>query len=256
MKQRRSQKKRIIIVILCAGLLLMGSGYGFALKNIRLITTETDPVSVKWMKNMTAEYTKQHPDVRISLEFVGLVDMYPKLMSAVAVNDIPEIIGTDTMLTISLAYRGLLEPVTDIINKTGREDYIFPGLVTYEGEDYSVPYGIACKIMWYREDLFKQKGLSIPQTREELLECARTLTEDLNGDGEIDRYGLALALSRKEANAEWTLIQIWIGGGHVFNVWNEVVLDKAPYFRRNVKTVEFIRELAKYTPPGLSLIHI
>jgi ABC-type glycerol-3-phosphate transport system substrate-binding protein len=250
MKSINSNKLRGFAIMGIALLFLLGGGSAFAEKQIRMITTETDPTSVKWMNRTVAEYEKTHPDLKIIVEFVPLSDMHSKLMTAVATDSIPEVIGSSNLITMELSRRGLIKPVKHIIDKIGRSDFLYPALVTYNGEDQLVPYGVAASVVWYRKDWFAEKGLSIPYTWPEMLKCAKALTEDVNGDGKIDRYGRATALGRNEATPEWTLIRIWANGGHIFNVWNEVVLDKTPYFSRNAEALDYIKELSQYSPPG------
>lgn len=68
--------------------------------------------------------------------------------------------------------------------------YNAPGYGIFSGKTYAVPfrvttYGIACNM-----EIFEQNGLEVPETWDEMRECARVITE--NGAGKT--YGYALAM--------------------------------------------------------------
>ncbi len=79
-------------------------------------------------------------------------------------------------------------------------------LLTYDGRKYVMPLDHDCQILYYRRDLFADKGhqeafagqfgypLAVPQTWSQFRDMAAYFNgKDLNGDGEAD-YGLSLDL--------------------------------------------------------------
>ncbi len=69
-------------------------------------------------------------------------------------------------------------------------EYNAPGYGEFSGKTYSVPirvttYGIACNM-----DIFEKNGLKVPETWDDMRECAKVITE--NGNGQT--YGYALAM--------------------------------------------------------------
>ena len=46
---------------------------------------------------------------------------------------------------------------------------------------------------------FEEKGIQVPKTWDEFLEAAKALTEDLDGDGKMDRYGCVFAGTRNDS---------------------------------------------------------
>jgi ABC-type glycerol-3-phosphate transport system substrate-binding protein len=72
----------------------------------------------------------------------------------------------------------------------------------YEGKSVGLPYRVIGRMLHYRTDLFEQAGISAPpQTMAELLEDAKQLNLDTNGDGEIDVYGFGFLGKQGFGNA-------------------------------------------------------
>jgi multiple sugar transport system substrate-binding protein len=88
-----------------------------------------------------------------------------------------------------------LEPLDDYIAAAGDDfdiDDIFVSLrepATFDGNLYQMPVRVGTAMLYYRVDLFEEAGLEPPQTWEEYRTAAEILTQDINGDGEIDVYG-------------------------------------------------------------------
>jgi len=100
--------------------------------------------------------------------------------------------------------------------------------------------------VWFiRKDLFAQKGLTVPDTWNELLECAETLTEDIDGDGMIDRYGASVPGGLGCTNY-YMAEKIWQSGWSIFDEDLNVVLDHP----RTAEALEFAVALSRYAPPG------
>jgi multiple sugar transport system substrate-binding protein len=70
-----------------------------------------------------------------------------------------------------------------------------------EGKTVGLPYRVIGRFLHYRTDLFEEAGLEPPQTFAELVEVAQALTQDTNGDGEIDIYGFGFLGKQGFGNA-------------------------------------------------------
>lgn len=143
-------------------------------------------------------------------------------------------------------------PVTDLIQEFrsidfGKDDYTPGSRIVINGEDMIVPIEREPMLLYYRRDLFEAKGIQTPiRTFDELLDAAEKLTEDTNGDGEIDRWGIALSLSRSNKISEdfWSFI---MQAGSIFSndgktvVWNTTKAGEI---------FKFWKDLAQYSPPA------
>jgi len=90
------------------------------------------------------------------------------------------------------AARGALAPLTHLVDEAVWQDHYDKVLQTlcYSGDLWGIPleanpYAIYCNL-----DLFKAGGIAkLPETWEEVLEDARKLTRDTDGDGKPDVFG-------------------------------------------------------------------
>ncbi|SEJ10857.1 extracellular solute-binding protein [Demequina mangrovi] len=104
--------------------------------------------------------------------------------------------------------------------------------VTWDGEAYGVPMGTTPFALWYNTELWEAAGLTdadYPTTIDELIEVAKKLTIDENGDGEPEQYGFAMP--DQDMGVFSTLLHS--GGG-------DYITDGVPAFdsAENVATME------------------
>lgn len=118
----------------------------------------------------------------------------------------------------------------------------------YDGKICVVPYNISTPVMYYNKDLFREAGLdpdSPPTTWDELLETAKAITKDTDGDGVMDVWGFNV----KDVK--------WIFKAFLMQNENELidVSTKTPLFteKSGIETAEFWKELIdqKAMPSGL-----
>ena len=64
----------------------------------------------------------------------------------------------------------------------------------------------------YREDLFQKEAVQPPATQERLVEVAKRLTRDIDGDGQVERWAFDLGTS--DTNF-WNVVQQSHGGRYL-----------------------------------------
>ncbi len=181
---------------------------------------ETTP-HIQSIRNSIAEFEAKNPSVTIALETITADAWYSKTMAAMQAGNLPDIMYLDSINKVSILYgKGVLEPVDDMINTLGRKEFSERTLSRYTtgGSIWSVPDLMLYQAVFYRKDLFAKKGITeFPQTWKELLEVAKKLTIDENGDGVPEVYGMAVPLAAHMV-ADQTYGQYMYGNGvHVFN---------------------------------------
>ena len=96
--------------------------------------------------------------------------------------------------TPRLAKRGVIIPLDEYINgpngidKNEYNDITWGRVRTWKGKTYSIPYNTEPFVVFYNEDIFKEEGINIPQTANELQMIAKKLTKRDAG-GTIVRRG-------------------------------------------------------------------
>jgi multiple sugar transport system substrate-binding protein len=101
----------------------------------------------------------------------------------------------DTMYTSEMVQ--FLEPLDDRVQATdaayGRADLIgsLVDSLRLGGRLMGIPFRVGTAMLYYRADLFQQKGLQAPKGWDEFMVAAKALTLDTNHDGKIDIYGVS-----------------------------------------------------------------
>jgi multiple sugar transport system substrate-binding protein len=153
-----------------------------------------------------------------------------------------------TILIVSVsryARAGWLAPLDKYIKKSSDiniKDFV-PGFINsqkYQGKTYALPFYGESSCLMYRKDLFKEAGLTVPQTMDELLADAAKLTKG-------DTYGIVLKAGRGQASNGylWPMFLRSYGGDY-FNKGNKPVFNN----KAGQKATQFFADLMKYSPPG------
>lgn len=218
---------------------------------LRVWTTEVNPDTVAVMREMGDQLTARYPDVKVEIEALGWGDLNTKLFAAIAAGDPPDLTELQPYVTASLYQKGLLRPIDDVVQAIGEEDInpLVRKLQYFDGHYYGIAHVMGANLFIYRKDLLEKKGIDVPTTWAELVEAAQQLTEDTDGDGRIDRYGIILPGERLYMGfilpAEW----LASNGGRWVNpeTWYPAFTEK-PF----IEMLYFVKELNNYCPPGWS----
>jgi multiple sugar transport system substrate-binding protein len=157
------------------------------------MTTESDPESVAAFQEIIAEYEADHPDVRIDLILTAHGSEFERLVAANAVGADLGVIGMHPDRLVEYVEANWLLPIDDVVEAIGREQFKPGSVLSTGGHDYSLGYAMGTHSTWWvRTDLLEAAGLEPPTTLEELMVAAEALTQDTDGDGQIDIYGVGL----------------------------------------------------------------
>lgn len=110
-------------------------------------------------------------------------------------------------------------------------------------ELYGVPLGAETSLLAYREDLFDEYNVDVPETYEEVEEVARFFAEEVD-----DVYGLAMrGASGHQATHAWLLHASPFGASVFDDNWEPIVDSQ-----ESIDTLEFMKTMIEYGPPGMS----
>ena len=191
----------------------------------------------------------QQLGVTVSVEKVSFSEMYEKLATAVASGEAPDIMHTNFGGTAYLYETESIMPLDDIIAGIGADDFSAAYLKVLTGKDdkiYGLPDWAMHTSVWYRKDLFEQKGLSIPTTWDEFLTTAEALND---GDA---MSGFNVPLDGTQVAAQ-TLYEMMCSYGIYFMdpQTGEYVFDKEK--DDAVKVIDYLVSLYKNASPAGSL---
>ncbi len=188
-------------------------------------------------------FQESFPDVKVEAVPVPYDELHQKLITAVAGDQLPDLVRADIIWVPELADLGVLEPISESMpdfDEIAAE--MFPGpLATnlWQGEYYGLPLGTNTRVAMYNEVVFDAAGVDVPETFDELLEVAPAL----KGAG-------AYAFADNGASGWNVLPWIWSAGGDIVN---EDVTEASGYLNsaESVAGIQVLVDLYadEYVPP-------
>ncbi len=154
------------------------------------------------------KFTEAHKDQikKVNFEVTTQDEYGTKMTAAMTANDLPDIfyVGPDALR--SYVDNGYVLPLDDYVDQATVDNlwpeiksaYQYDGKEIGKGSLYCLPKDLSCFALAYNKDLFDKAGLAYPDpkkpyTYDEFLDVCKKLTQDTDGDGEIDQWGVANA---------------------------------------------------------------
>jgi len=151
------------------------------------------PDLMRYFEEAFADFRQSHPEINLQvLHITGNYEDKIKVMFAGKVA--PDVIFMYPTALPAWVELGALRPLNDLLG-TNVADYFAAGVRTfsYRGRIYGLPKDATADILFYNPALFRQHGLTTPSadwTWQEMLRAAKAMTEDRDGDGRTDVYGM------------------------------------------------------------------
>jgi len=197
----------------------------------------------KFRKKVIADYEALHPNVTIDLVMLENEAFKQKVQVAVQAGNPPDIFhswGGGVM--IEYAKSGMLRDITPLVKNdlSKRIGAGALGVYGYNGAYYGAPYDMGAVGMWYNKAIFKEAGVAVPETWDQLLAAVKKI----RAAGYIP---IALGAGDKwPAHFWWSYLAMRIGGQPAFDAaYNGTGSFADPTF---VKAGERMLELAALKP--------
>lgn len=144
---------------------------------------------------------------------------------------------------------GYLAPVEEM-GVVDKSDFLKVSLdlFTYNAKLYAIPYYSNVQVVFYRRDLFEERGLVMPTEWEEFAKVAQKLTLDMNGDGKVDIYGAMIPGAPTGHLASEFTQMVWSFGGEIIDEKGCPIFDG----ETGLKALKFLKSLCydyKVVPP-------
>ncbi|MBT2657148.1 extracellular solute-binding protein [Bacillus sp. ISL-18] len=135
------------------------------------------------VKNIIADYEKQHKDVKIETEILSPDQYRDKLKVLASSNELPDIGMTWSDGFIQPYVQGdMLEPLDDVVNgDPALKDAFIPGVkesYAVNGKTYGLPLELNISYVFYNKEIFKKYNLEVPKTFEEYKNVVKTLAKN------------------------------------------------------------------------------
>jgi len=126
-----------------------------------------------------ALFEQRHPDIKLVVELIPRDAYRAKIAEVLPTTFAPDVFqwwaGPETNRFVDA---GMVGPISDLW-KEKEYDKIFPegikSVVTYEGEQYALPWGLHAVLVWYNKPMFNKIGLRPPDNYEEFLDICNKL---------------------------------------------------------------------------------
>ena len=168
--------------------------------SIELVVAPEAGIETKeWFKASVAQFEEMHPDVEVIVEPHEGITARPKFVSAAYAGNAPDVLMANLYWVKDFALNGWLKPLNDYFEE-GYFDDFFPDFVDYctvDGKVYGMHNETDIATIVYRKSMLEAAGIEVPAlteawTWEELAQNAQKLTQDTDGDGNVDVWGCGM----------------------------------------------------------------
>lgn len=180
------------------------------------------PEEIAAERELITLFEEQNPDVTIKVEYASWAEYNRKLQAQMAAGAPPDVFllgGTQFYDYLAL---GQIADLTDRLAGDPEIDLsaYYPQpleVFTVDGRHYGMPRDCNTVALYYNKGLFDKAGVPVPNgdwTWDDLLDAAKKLTIDENGDGRTDQFGFLASFESMEVH--WGGF-VWQNGGTILN---------------------------------------
>ena len=176
------------------------------------------------VKALAEDFMAENPDIHITFDAMPFDAMRDKILtSSLAPSATYDVIIVDNPWMEEFSNAGYLAPLDDLIAKTGGYNYgdFIPALSkigVVDGVTYGVPYYNYALGLIIRQDIFDEKGLSVPTTIEDYVATVKGLTTD-------DFFGAAMQPQKGYKIMEEWKNWLYANGGELFDADGNIIIN-------------------------------
>jgi len=189
--------------------------------------------------------------IKVKQHVVMWGEAWSKTLSAIRAGNPPDFELSIPDLTLAAYLAEGIVPVDDIVKRIDEKYRIFENVKAteyWDGHYWGVP---VWEMVWawiYRPSYYrKYVGTEEPpKTWDDVLEYAKKLTVDVDGDGKIDIYGIGQTGAKNLCTQEYCWNIMTTFGASVFDDKGNVVFNSP----ETIEALTYYKKLWEYTPPG------
>lgn len=221
---------RICVVILLAVGLVSGGGL-LAQEQKTTITIAVYPDLDSVVEAVLPVFNALYPDIEVELEVAGYGDHHTKLLTVLAARKgVPDVTAVEIGYISQFAAEGGLVDLSQPPYNGEAYANLYVGYAweqahTVDGRLIAMPADIAPATMFWRRDVFAERGVSIDdiKTWDDYIAVGKKLTYDADGDGKIDHWLVA--------NAGDVAMILWGGHTNFFDEEGNCIVDSERFVR-------------------------
>jgi multiple sugar transport system substrate-binding protein len=195
--------RALILVVLAGALAATGAGLvaGGGDRPAISLLVFGDPEELAAYRRLIAAYERREPDARVRLvEASDRVDLIARLSTGFAAGSPPDLFLINYRYYGQFAARGALEPLAARLRRSStiaESDFYEQALDAFRwgGTLTCRPQNLSSLVVYYNRDLFRRHGVAEPEAGWKwyhMVDRAKQLTRDVDGDGTVDVYGLGV----------------------------------------------------------------
>src|SRR5215216_3068814 len=177
LNERRKLSRREFLELGAAGtgLLLLagcGGGQGGGSGTLNALFMSQAAYSETDVKNMTEQFQKQNPGIKVNLTFVTYEALHDKIVAAAPAGTYDTVL-VDVVWPAEFASKNMIMDITARFPKTERNRILGGALQTtgYEDGYYGVPWILDTKYFYYNRDMLSKAGVQPPDTWEGVVDA-------------------------------------------------------------------------------------
>jgi multiple sugar transport system substrate-binding protein len=169
---------------------------------------DTTPVTIKvWdyygdttpIKPALAGFKAAYPWVTVDYQALDWDSMNEKFKAGLGAGEVPDLATLDMTWIPTLAANGALDDLSGLsggqLNGAPITDQYAQGALdamSFEGKMVAMLYDFDTYSLYYRKDLFDQKGIAVPKNWDDFRAAAKQLAEASKAGGKLDKYLTAI----------------------------------------------------------------
>lgn len=217
-----------------------GGGGGTAGPTKIVIWEQRDPQERAVMEALIEEYKAAHTGVEVSLVHYDTENLRTQYQTAAVAGGGPDLVYGPSDQVGPFSVLGIIEPLNEVIPAEWWPRFLPESFDTLSGKVWALPDQVGNHLTLLYNTSFIAAP---PETFDDLVRIAKENTVDEDGDGRIDRYGIALQLQEPF----WMVPFLTAYGGWVMDADGTPTLD-TPATVRTLRFFASLREEHEVTP--------
>ena len=233
--QQRFSRRTMLKMTALAGIGLVAAQYeGPALETPKAIPASAEKVQLRFVvmdydekmkpdtQALVDAFNQSQDQIEVALEVYAWPVGHDTLVTMITGGQAPDVCNVNAQWLGEWTGIGEVLELDDLLSKEFLANFVPSGLkaFTIKGKLMGMPYFLDPRAMYYRKDLFEQKGLKPPKTWDDVVTAAKELH---NG---VDMFGIGLTFARRSddldywwyawfgANGADANVSIWTEDGH------------------------------------------